>query len=125
MNEFIKNKEIEAFKAILIQNENYGESPNTEGKKKTKKLPTPHETALKLAERYGNEWRYNDEQKTGQVYRDKHWEKASIGVFQSLVKTTIDARNIEYSTAAYIRKVVKLLQGSLMYPRSVDTFHIL
>jgi hypothetical protein len=41
MNDFINNKEIEAFRAILIQNENYGESPDTEGRKKNKKLPTP------------------------------------------------------------------------------------
>jgi len=64
---------------------------------------------LKLAERYGNEWRYNNEEKTWQVYRYNCLEKASIGAFTSLVKITIKARNIEYSRAAYIRKVVKLL----------------
>jgi hypothetical protein len=124
MNDFINNKEIEAFRAILIENENGFEARDTGGKKKTKKLPTPRETELKLAERYGNEWRYNDEEKTWEIYSDKRWEKAEIGAFKTLVKTILDARNIEYSRMAYINNVVKLLQLTLMYPHPADTLPI-
>ncbi len=124
MNDFMNNKEIEAFRAILIENENYSEARDTGGKKKTKKLPTPRETALKLAERYGNEWRYNYEEKTWQIYSDKCWEKAEIGAFKTLVQTILDARNIEYSRMAYINDVVKLLQLTLMYPHPADTLPI-
>ena len=124
MDDYIDNNSIEAFRAMLIENENCSKSRDTGGKKKTKKLPTPRETALKLAERYGNEWRYNNEEKTWQVYSDKRWEKAEIGAFKTLVKTILDARNIEYSRMAYINDVVKLLQLTLMYPHPADTLPI-
>jgi phage/plasmid-associated DNA primase len=82
MDDHIDKNSIEAFRAMLVENENYAEALDTSGKKKTKKLPTPRETSLKLAERYGDEWRYSHEEKTWQVYSNKRWEKAEIGALQ-------------------------------------------
>jgi len=45
MDDYIDNNSIEAFRAMLIENENCSKSRDTGGKKKTKKLPTPRETA--------------------------------------------------------------------------------
>lgn len=124
MEDFIDNKKIEAFRAILIENENYSKALDTGSRKKPKKPPTPREIGLKLAEQYKDKWRYNNEQKTWQIHSGKHWEKAEIGVFTSSVMTVLDARNINYYGSAYIKNVVKLLQLDLLYPHPADTLPV-
>lgn len=112
MDDFINNQGIEAFRAILMKAHSVIETPDT-GNEKTKKPPSKRETAARLAERHGHYWKYDDEQKTWRVYSGKHWEKVGIGAFTSLVKTTIDAKNINYDGIAYIKDVVELLQCDL------------
>ena len=82
-------------------------------KKSNPKPPTPRATAAQLAEQYGDRWKYDDEQKTWRLWTHKHWEKVNIGAFKSLVKTTIDAKGIDYSGIEYINNIVELLQCDL------------
>jgi len=116
MDDFINNKDIEAFRAILMQAEPIGETLDT-GNRKTKKPPTTSETAALLTEQYGSKWKYDDEQQTWRVDSGKHWQKRSVGQFHTLLKTVLDAKNIPYPGAAYIRDVRDLLEMSLRQER--------
>jgi putative DNA primase/helicase len=86
---------------------------DTSNEKKTKKPPTRRETAKRLAEEYGDKWKYDNEQKVWRIWTGKCWEKAEIGAFKSLVKTTIDAKGINYDGIEYINNVIELLQCDL------------
>jgi putative DNA primase/helicase len=88
-------------------------SINGESDRKTKKPPTRREAATRLAEQYGDKWKYDNEQKTWRIWTGKCWEKAEIGAFKSLVKTTIDAKGIGYDGIEYINNVIELLQCDL------------
>jgi len=116
MDDFINNKDIEAFRAILMQAEPISETLDT-GNRKTKKPPTTSETAALLAEQYGSKWKYDDDQQTWRVDSGKHWQKRSVGQFHTLLKTVLDAKNIPYPGAAYIRDVRDLLEMDLRQER--------
>jgi len=116
MDDFINNNEIEAFRAILMQATPIGETLDT-GNRKTKKPPTTSETAALLAEQYGSKWKYDDDQQTWRVDSGKHWQKRSLGQFATLLKTVLDAKNIPYPGAAYIRDVRDLLEMDLRQER--------
>src|SRR4028118_1783025 len=116
MDDFINNKDIEAFRAILMQAEPIGETLDT-GNRKTKKPPTTSETAALLAEQYGSKWKYDDDQQTWRVDSGQHWQKRSVGQFHTLLKTVLDAKNIPYPGAAYIRDVENLLEMDLRQER--------
>jgi putative DNA primase/helicase len=115
MDDFINNEArgIEAFRAILMQAAPIGEARDTGDRKKTKKPPTPHEIAARLAEQYGSKWKYDDEQKTWRVDSGKHWEKIGLGAFNSLLKTTLDAKNVDYAKFDYLDNVRKFLECDL------------
>jgi putative DNA primase/helicase len=101
-------------KSVENQINNIAEARDTRDSVTTsKKPPTPREIAARLAEQYGHRWKYDDEQKTWRVYSGKHWEKVGLGAFTSLVKTTIDAKDVNYTGSAYIKDVVELLQCDL------------
>jgi putative DNA primase/helicase len=89
------------------------EPHDTWNEKKTKKPPTRREMAKRLAEEYGDKWKYDNEQKVWRIWTGKCWEKAEIGAFRSLVKTTIDAKGINYDGIEYINNVIELLQCDL------------
>ena len=118
MDDFINNEArgIEAFRAILMQATPIGETPDT-GNKKTKKPPTTRRIAEKIAEQYRSNWKYDNEQKVWRIWNNKCWEKTEIGVFTRLVKTTLDAQNIDYSGSAYIKDVRELLEIELLQPK--------
>ena len=116
MDDFINNKDIEAFRAILMQAEPISETLDT-GNRKTKKPPTTSQTAALLAEQYGSKWKYDDDQQTWRVDSGKHWQKRSVGQFHTLLKTVLDAKNIPYPGAAYIRDVRDLLEMDLRQER--------
>jgi len=116
MDDFINNKDIEAFRAILMQAEPIDKTLDT-GNRKTKKPPTTSETAALLAEQYGSKWKYDDDQQTWRVDSGKHWQKRSVGQFHTLLKTVLDAKNIPYPGAAYIRDVRDLLEMDLRQER--------
>jgi putative DNA primase/helicase len=116
MDDFINNKSIEEFRAILMQAAPIGETLDT-GNRKTKKPPTTSQTATLLAEQYGSKWKYDDDQQTWRVDSGKHWQKRSVGQFHTLLKTVLDAKNIPYPGAAYIRDVENLLEMDLRQER--------
>lgn len=116
MDDFINNKDIEAFRAILMQAEPIVETLDT-GNRKTKKPPTTSQTAALLAEQYGSKWKYDDDQQTWRVDSGKHWKKRSVGQFHTLLKAVLDAKNIPYPGAAYIRDVRDLLEMDLRQER--------
>jgi putative DNA primase/helicase len=116
MDDFINKKSIEEFRAILIQAAPIGETLDT-GNRKTKKPPTTSETAALLAEQYSSKWKYDDDQQTWRVDSGKHWQKRSVGQFHTLLKTVLDAKNIPYPGAAYIRDVRDLLEMDLRQER--------
>jgi putative DNA primase/helicase len=112
MDDFINHKDIEAFRAILMQAAPIGETLDT-ANRKTKKPPTTSETAALLAEQYGSIWKYDHQQQTWRVYSGKHWKKRDLGQFNTLLKTVLDAKNIPYPGSAYIRDVRDLLEMDL------------
>jgi putative DNA primase/helicase len=100
-------------KNLEAQFNDIGEARDTGDGRKTKKPPTRREIAIKLAEQYGDKWKYDNEQKTWRVWTGKCWEKAEIGAFKTLVKTTVDAKGIGYDGIEYINNVIELLQCDL------------
>lgn len=107
MDDFINKNGIEAFRAILIKSQS-GIEPRDTGTK-TDKPPTPRQTAAIIAEEYGNQWKYDNEQKEWRVYSGKHWEKVEIGNFETLLMRVVDAKNIPYAGDSYLADVLKLL----------------
>jgi len=112
MDDFITNKSIEEFRAILMQATPIGKTLDT-AKQKTKKPPTTREVAALLVEQYSSKWKYDDDQQTWRVDSGKHWQKMGLGEFTSLLKTVLDAKNILYPGSAYIKDVRELLEMDL------------
>ncbi|MEG4918556.1 DUF3854 domain-containing protein, partial [Microcoleus sp. B7-D4] len=116
MDDFIQHKGIEEFRRILGKAKLFGDEK--EGDKPTqKKPPTPRETAAQIAEEYGHQWKFDNEQKAWRIWTGKEWEKIEIGNFESLLMTVIDAKNIPYSGDAYLTDVLKLLTKRLRVAR--------
>jgi putative DNA primase/helicase len=114
MDDFINNKGIEEFRAILLKSETYGIEPLVSGdRQKATKPPTPRQTAAVIAEEYGNQWKFDNEQKEWRIYSGKHWEKVEIGNFESLLMRVVDSKNIPYTGDAYLTDVLKLLTKML------------
>lgn len=77
------------------------------------KPPTPRALAAELAEDYGAQWKFDNEQKCWRIWNGKIWEKAEEGNFVTLLKRTIDAKNIAYKGSAYLNDVLALLTHDL------------
>jgi len=106
MDDFIQNKGIEEFRAIL-------EKAKTSEGKKTAKPPSPRQIAHQLAEDYRAIWQFDNEQKTWRIWAEKTWEKLEIASFASLIKSTIDARGVDYKGFSYIADTIKLVECDL------------
>ena len=117
MDDFIQKKGIEEFRRMLVKSvsfEDWESNLDTNGNYKTaSKPPTPRQLARQLAEDYGQIWKFDNETKTWRLWTGKHWERTDDGNFRTLVKTTIDARNIEYKGSSYITDVLSLLTDDL------------
>ncbi|MEG4197335.1 DUF3854 domain-containing protein [Microcoleus sp. Pol12A5] len=117
MDDFIQKKGIEEFRRMLVKSisfEDWESNLDDEGDNKTaSKPPTPRRLAHQLAEDYGQIWKFDNETKTWRIWTGKHWERTDDGNFRTLVKTTIDARNIEYKGSSYITDVLSLLTDDL------------
>jgi len=118
MDDFIQHKGIEEFRAILTKAKLFGEkeSDAEKGKDRTKPI-TPRETAAQIAEEYGHQWKFDNEQKAWRIWTGKEWEKIEIGNFETLLMTVIDAKNIPYSGDGYLTDVLKLLTKRLRVAR--------
>ncbi|NQE36688.1 DUF3854 domain-containing protein [Microcoleus asticus] len=117
MDDFIQRKGIEEFRRMLMKSISFQEwesNLDDEGQNFTaSKPPTPRKLARLLAEDYGEIWKFDNETKTWRIWTGKHWERTDDGNFRTLVKTTIDARNIEYKGSSYITDVLSLLTDDL------------
>jgi putative DNA primase/helicase len=117
MDDFIQKKGIEEFRRMLAKSvsfQDWERSQESEDCHKTaSKPPTPRQLARQLAEDYGQMWKFDNETKTWRIWTGKHWERTDDGNFRTLVKTTIDARNIEYKGSSYITDVLSLLTDDL------------
>ena len=117
MDDFIQNEGIEAFRAILAKS-NLFDPDSDESKESTEsKPPTPRQTAKQLAEDFGHLWKFDNETKTWRIWNGKHWESTDDGNVETLVKMTIDARNIAYKGFSYIADTIKLLTADLRVKR--------
>ena len=99
-------------KDLEAQINSIAETPDT-GSSTAKKPPSPRQIGAQIAEQYGHQIKYDDEQKTWRKDSGRHWEKMSLGAFSSWLKTTLDAKNIPYTGSAYIDDVRKLLEHDL------------
>ena len=117
MDDFIQRKGIEEFRRMLMKSVSFQEwesNLDDEGQNFTaSKPPAPRQLARQLAEDYGQIWKFDNETKTWRIWTGKHWERTDDGNFRTLVKTTIDARNIEYKGSSYITDVLSLLTDDL------------
>lgn len=117
MDDFIQKKGIEEFRLMLVKSVSFQDwetNLDSDGSHKTaSKPPTPRQLARQLAEDYGQMWKFDNETKTWRLWTGKHWERTDDGNFRTLVKTTIDARNIEYKGSSYITDVLSLLTDDL------------
>jgi phage/plasmid-associated DNA primase len=113
-DEFIKRLEAEIHARVGERQRDSGEVDDiTFEEKPPNKPPTPREMARELAETYGHLWKFQNEQKCWRVWNGQIWEKAEEGNFATLVKRTIDARNIAYKGSAYLNDVLALLTHDL------------
>ncbi|WP_445176358.1 DUF3854 domain-containing protein [Microcoleus sp.] len=118
MDDFIQKKGIEEFRRMLVKSVSFEEWENNldsnEGHNFTaSKPPTPRQLARQIAEDYGQIWKFDNETKTWRIWTGKHWERTDDGNFRTLVKTTIDARNVAYKGSSYITDVLSLLTDDL------------
>jgi putative DNA primase/helicase len=118
MDDFIQKKGIEEFRRMLVKSVSFQDWESSldssgEWNKTASKPPTPRLVARQLAEDYGQVWKFDNETKTWRIWTGKHWERTDDGNFRTLVKTTIDARNIEYKGSSYITDVLSLLTDDL------------
>ncbi|MEG4281357.1 DUF3854 domain-containing protein [Microcoleus sp. MON1_C1] len=114
MDDFIQNKEIQAFREILMKANAEVETADTsDSPAKAKKPPTPQEITARLAEEFGHELKYDEEQQTWRKWSRKHWEKIGLGAFRSWLKKTLDGKGVKYGGSAYLEDVRKLLECDL------------
>jgi len=99
----------EWLKSLENQINSIVETPDT-GNKKSKKPPTPRQTAAELDEEYRQQWKYHESQQTWRAWTGKCWEKKGLGEFKSLIVRTLDAKGINYNGIEYINNVVEMLK---------------
>jgi putative DNA primase/helicase len=100
-------------KNIEAQFSDIDESRDTRDEKKTKKPPTPQVVTTRLAEEFGHQLKYDEEQQTWRKWSGKHWEKMGLGAFRSWLKKTLDGKGVNYGGSAFLEDVRKLLESDL------------
>jgi putative DNA primase/helicase len=89
------------------------EARDTADKKKSKQPPTPQVITARLAEEFGHQLKYDEEQQTWRKWSGKHWEKMGLGAFKTWLKNTLDGKGVKYGGSAYLEDVRKLLECDL------------
>jgi putative DNA primase/helicase len=121
MDDFIKANGGEAFKEAIanaITLEQWEEQFSKPDKpKKDRDTPTPKALADILYEKFRERWAYDLSQQTWRIWNNSAWEKRHDKVAQKLLKAQIDAMNIDYPKAAYIKETLELLSLSLLRER--------
>lgn len=117
MDDYIQTNGIEAFRAKLLQARERDEyiSP------KDKQPPTPKALADELSDKFRDRWAYDLSQQTWRIWNDAIWERRHDKACLRLLKTQVQAMNIDYPRESYIKDVLESL--SLIFLRETwDTF---
>lgn len=92
-----------------------------EEEKKEAKTPTPKALADRLSDRFRDQWAYDLSQQTWRIWNNTIWERRHEKVCQRLLKTQVQAMNIDYPRESYIKDVLESL--SLTFLRETwETF---
>jgi putative DNA primase/helicase len=117
MDDFINNKEIEAFRAILLKAEPIGETLDTsDTAKKGKQLPPPSLVAEDLAEIYRDKLAWESEYQLWRRYGAKHdgvWDIETVESIKGLIHTHLRSKGLSGFNAGYISSITTILHSDL------------
>jgi putative DNA primase/helicase len=118
MDDYINNKGIEAFRAILMKAEDCGvETPDTgDTTKKGKQLPPPSVIAAEIAETYRDKLAWESEYQLWRRYGAKHdgvWDIETVETVKGLIDAHICSKGLPGFSAGYVSSIATLLQSRL------------
>jgi putative DNA primase/helicase len=116
MDDFINNKEIEAFRAILMQAVPIGETLDTSDSKKGKQLPPPSLIAEDLAEIYRDKLAWESEYQLWRRYGAKHdgvWDIETVESIKGLIHSHLRSKGLSGFNAGYISSITTILHSDL------------
>lgn len=116
MDDFINNKGIDEFRAILMKAVPVGEPRDTGDKKKGKQLPPPSEIAAELAETYRDKLAWESEYQLWRRYGAKNdgvWGIETVETVKGLIDAHICSKGLPGFSAGYVSSIATLLQSRL------------
>ncbi len=116
MDDFINNKDIEAFRAILMQAAPVGEPLDTSDSKKGKQLPPPSLIAEDLAEIYRDKLAWESEYQLWRRYGAKHdgvWDIETVESIKGLIHTHLRSKGLSGFNAGYVSSITTILHSDL------------
>jgi putative DNA primase/helicase len=116
MDDFINNKSIEEFRAILMQAAPIGETLDTSDSKKGKQLPPPSMVAEDLAEIYRDKLAWESEYQLWRRYGAKHdgvWDIETVESIKGLIHTHLRSKGLSGFNAGYISSITTILHSDL------------
>lgn len=117
MDDYIQMNGVEAFRAKLLQ----ARERDTYTPPKDKQPPTPKALADELSDKFRDQWAYDLSQQTWRIWNNTIWERRHEKVCQRLLKTQVQAMNIDYPRESFIKDVLESL--SLIFLRETwETF---
>jgi putative DNA primase/helicase len=116
MDDFINNKEIEAFRAILLKAVPIGETLDTSDSKKGKQLPPPSLIAEDLAEIYRDKLAWESEYQLWRRYGAKHdgvWDVETVESIKGLIHAHLRSKGLSGFNAGYVSSITTILHSDL------------
>jgi len=116
MDDFITNKSIEEFRAILMQAAPIGETLDTSDSKKSKQLPPPSVIAEELAETYRDKLVWESEYQLWRRYGAKHdgvWDIETVESIKGLIHTHLRSKGLSGFNAGYVSSITTILHSDL------------
>jgi putative DNA primase/helicase len=116
MDDFITNKSIEEFRAILMQAAPIGETLDTSDSKKGKQLPPPSVIAEELAETYRDKLAWESEYQLWRRYGAKHdgvWDVETVESIKGLIHTHLRSKGLSGFNAGYVSSITTILHSDL------------
>jgi putative DNA primase/helicase len=117
MDDFITNKSIEEFRAILLKAVPVGETLDTsDTTKKGKQLPPPSMIAEELAELYRDKLAWESEYQLWRHYAAKHdgvWNIETVESVKGLIHTHLRSKGLSGFNAGYISSITTILHSDL------------
>ncbi len=117
MDDFINNKEIEAFRAILLKAVPIGKTLDTsDTTKRGKQLPPPSVIAEELAEIYRDKLAWESEYQLWRRYGAKHegvWDVETVESIKGLIHTHLRSKGLSGFNAGYVSSITTILHSDL------------